>query len=163
MHLDDARLIGRGKNAAWRSLIANFEGIDQIALSNASDIPGRTVADLLEVLSVLQRHNVRIKLHDLDTGQATCEMLDLIAAYRRGKLSQAIRAGQARAVIGGKRIGRPKIPTGITNQIKAVLANGGGIRPTARTFRVSPATIVNIRGTMAAAECALSSMASCSQ
>jgi DNA invertase Pin-like site-specific DNA recombinase len=117
---------------------------------------------LLNLLSFLQNHNVRIKLHHLDTGLATGEVLDLIEAFRRGKLSQAIRAGQARAVAAGKRVGRPKIPTGITIQIKAVLANGGGIRPTARKFRVSPAMVANIRRTIAAAECTLWPISPCS-
>jgi hypothetical protein len=153
---DDARVTGRGKNGGWRNLLAGLDVVDQIALSNAGDIPGRTVADLLKILAILRDHGVVLHLCDFDTGSTTCEVLDIIAAYRRAKLSEAIRAGQGKAVANGKRIGRPAIPPPVRHRIRIALADGGGIRPTARQFNVSPASVIAIRSQ------AVSALTSCS-
>jgi hypothetical protein len=48
-------------------------------------------------------------------------LLEFIAAHRRAKLSQAIRAGQAKALVAGKRINRPKVPRRIRNGIPSAL------------------------------------------
>jgi hypothetical protein len=58
----------------------------------------RTVADLLKILAILRDHGVVLHLCDFDNGSTTCEAIDIIAAFRQVKLSQAIRAGQAKAV-----------------------------------------------------------------
>src|SRR5208337_892018 len=105
-YVDDGRITGRGKYAAWRNLLARLPTVDQVALSTAGDPPGKRVSDLLKVLATLRDHGVGLYLHDeqIDTGSTTFAILDIIAAYRRAKLSQAIRAGQAKARAAGKRI-----------------------------------------------------------
>jgi DNA invertase Pin-like site-specific DNA recombinase len=154
-YADDSQMTGRGKYAAWRGLLTRLDIIDQVALAKAGDIPGNTVADLLKILGILRCHGVDLYVHNeqIDTSGTGFALLDLIMAYRRAKLSQAIRNGQARAMAAGKRIGRPKVPHGITNRIQTALAHGGGIRSTARLYNVSPASVINIRRTMAAAQC----------
>jgi DNA invertase Pin-like site-specific DNA recombinase len=149
---DDAQITGRGKYAGWRTLIAHLDTVDQIVVSNAGDIPGKSVADLLKVLGVLRDRGVGLYLHDerIDTGSTGFALLALITAYRKAKLSQAIRNGQVRAVVAGKRIGRPIVPRRVQDRIRAALVSGGGVRPTARLFKVSPASVINIRRTMAA-------------
>jgi DNA invertase Pin-like site-specific DNA recombinase len=150
--LDDAQMTGRGNYAGWRTLIAYLDTVDQIAIPSAGDIPGKTIADLLKVLGTLRDHGVGLYLHaeQIDTGNGGFVSLELIQAYRRAKLSQAIRNGQAKALAAGKRIGRPIVPGGVRDHIRAALADGGGIRPTARLFNVSPASVINIRRTMTA-------------
>jgi len=154
-YLDDAQITGRGKYSGWRNLLAHLHTVDQVALSNARDIPGKTVADLLKVLAALRDHGVGLYLHDeqIDTGSTTFALLDIIAAYRRPKLSQAIRAGQAKARAAGKRIGRPIVPLRVKDRVRTALAEGGGIRPTARRFGVSPASVINIRRAMTVISC----------
>lgn len=154
-YLDDAGITGRGKYAGWRKLLACLDTVDRIALSSAGDIPGRTVADLLKVLGILRDQGVGLSLHyeGIDTGSGGFALLELIAAFRRAKLSQAIRAGQAKAVSAGKRIGRPIVPYRIQERIRIALAEGGGIRPTARRYNVSPASVINIRRTMTVSQC----------
>ena len=151
---DDGRIDGRGKYAGWRTLLKNLEGIDQVMVGNAGDLPGRKVNDLLAILSTLSDHGVGLHLHqeDIDTAAGAAAVLDLVAAYGRSKLSQAIRHGQAKAVAAGKRIGRPEVPAVIQNRIRVALADGGGIRPTARRFKVSPAYVVNVRRAMMGTE-----------
>jgi DNA invertase Pin-like site-specific DNA recombinase len=149
--VDDGRIVGRGKYAGWNALVATLlEGVDQVAVANVGDLPGRTVNDLLKLLATFRDRGVVLFVSDLriDTAGASFVVLDLIRAYRAAKLSQAIRAGQARALAAGKRIGRPVIPPGILSRVAACLADGGGIRPTARRFNVSPASVINIRRTI---------------
>ena len=129
--------------------------MDQIAIFSAGDIPGKTVADLLKVLSLLRENRVGLYIHNdrIDTDSATFAILDVIQVYRRAKLAEAIRAGQVRAVAAGKRVGRPVVPIWVRDGIRSALARGDGIRPTAREFNVSPASVINIRRTMAATQC----------
>jgi hypothetical protein len=155
VHTDDAGITGRGKYAGWRNMVAGLDAVDQVVLSSAGDIPGKTVADLLKILSILRDHRVSLYLHSegIDTEGVRFAMLDLIQAFRHAKLSQAIRVGQTRARAAGKRIGRPIVPHRVQDRIRTALAEGGGIRPTARRFDVSPGTVINIRRTMTVSAC----------
>jgi DNA invertase Pin-like site-specific DNA recombinase len=148
-YTDDGRLTGRGKYAEWRRLVANLNAVDQVVLSNAGDIPGKKVYDLLKILGILRDRSVGLSVHNIETVTTTSAVLDIVQEYRRAKLSQAIRNGQAKAVAAGKTIGRPTVPRGIASRIRAALVEGGGIRPTARHFNVSPASVINIRRSMA--------------
>jgi DNA invertase Pin-like site-specific DNA recombinase len=154
-HTDDAQITGRGKYAGWRNMIGRLGAVDQVVLSHAGDIPGKTVADLLKILATLRDHRVSLYLHSegIDTEGVRFAMLDLIVAYRRAKLSQAICRGQRKAVEAGKHIGRPIVPHRVQDRIRTALAEGGGIRPTARRFNVSPASVINIRRTMTVSTC----------
>jgi DNA invertase Pin-like site-specific DNA recombinase len=154
-HTDDAQITGRGKYAGWRNMIGRLGAVDQVVLSHAGDIPGKTVADLLKILVILRDQGVGLYLYDerIDTAGTNFALLDLIQAFRNAKLSQAIRAGQMRARAAGKRIGRPIVPHRVQDRIRTILAAGGGIRPTARRFNVSPASVINIRRTMTVSTC----------
>lgn len=134
--------------------MGDLDAMDQIVLLNVGDLPVRTVLALLKVLGTLRDHNVGLYLSgdQSDTGNTSFALLDMIDAFRRAKMSQAIRAGQAKAVATGQRIGRPAIPAGIRDRIRLALAQGGGVRPTADRFQVSPASVINIRRTMTVAE-----------
>jgi DNA invertase Pin-like site-specific DNA recombinase len=148
--IDDGRIVGRGKYAGWNKLVSKLDEVDQIVVADAGDLLGRTVADLLKILDLLRDHGVGLFLHDerIDTSGSGFTVLDLISVYRRAKLSQAIRRGQAKAVAAGKRVGRPIVPHRVQDRIRAALAQGGGVRTTARRFNVSPATVINIRRTI---------------
>jgi DNA invertase Pin-like site-specific DNA recombinase len=152
-HIDDGQLTGRGKYAAWHKLVANLGAVDRIVVADAGHLPGRTVADLLKVLAVLRDRGVILHLHNIETGVTTSEVVDIVRAYRRAKLSAAIRQGQEKARDAGKRIGRPAIPPRLAMRIRDALAQGGGIRPTARRYGVSPAWVVNIKRAMSEAPC----------
>jgi DNA invertase Pin-like site-specific DNA recombinase len=147
----DNRLIeGKGKNVAWRRLLADLSQIDQIVLADVGDLPGKTVKDLLGILAALTDQSVSVLVPGpgIDTSTGPAAILALVAAYRRAKLSQAIKRGQDRARATGKRIGRPSIPAGVRRRILAALAEGGGVRPTGRKFNVSPASVMTIKQSM---------------
>ncbi len=148
--VDDALIVGRGKYAGWRKLIAGLGECQQVVVANAGALPGKGVPDLLKLLAIFRRHGVALCLHTegITTDSDAFALLAIIEAYRSAKLSQAIKAGQARALATGKRIGRPQVPPRIRDQIQACLADGGGVRPTARRFGVSPASVVNLRRAM---------------
>ncbi len=137
----------RQRNIGWKTLLNSLDGVDQVAVTSAGDLPGRTVRDLLRLLGTLRDHEVTLLLlaEDIDTSDGSTAFLDLIAAYRAAKLSEAIRRGQAKT---DKRIGRPAIPRSVVIRIQACIAQGHGIRPTARKFNVSPASVINISRSM---------------
>jgi DNA invertase Pin-like site-specific DNA recombinase len=149
-YIDDGRIVGRGKHAGWKALIANLDVVDQVVVAAAGDLPGRTVAELLKILSTFRDHGVGLCLHaeHIDTSSAGFALLEIVEAYRAAKLSEAIKIGQAKALAAGKRIGRPTIPPGVLTGIRACLVGGAGIRPTARRFNISPASVINIRRSM---------------
>jgi DNA invertase Pin-like site-specific DNA recombinase len=147
-YIDDDCATVRTRNAQWKVLLTNLGGIDQVAVSSAGDLPGKNVRDLLRVLGMLRDHGVSLYIHcdDIDTTVGSpFTVLDIGQAYRRGKLSKAIRLGQARCVAAGKVIGRPAIRLSVRNQIQACLAEGAGLRSTARKFEVSPGSVINVR------------------
>jgi DNA invertase Pin-like site-specific DNA recombinase len=150
MFADDGRIVGRGKHAGWREMLACLNQVDLVIVAGAGDLPGRNVADLLKLLGVFRDHHVGLYLHDeeIGTGSTSFAALEIVEAYRRAKLSAAIKAGQAAARAAGRRIGRPVIPPGLVSRIRASLEEGLGVRPTARRFNISPASVINIRRTM---------------
>jgi DNA invertase Pin-like site-specific DNA recombinase len=149
--VDDDRIVGRGKYTGWRGLLAKLDGVDQVIVGRAGDLPGRTVQDVLKILNILRDHGVTLFVYSekIDTGTGSASaMLDVVEAYRRTKLSAAIREGQAAARAAGKRIGRPKVPSRVRDQIMMALTRNAGVRPIARQYAVSPATVINIRRSM---------------
>jgi DNA invertase Pin-like site-specific DNA recombinase len=151
---DDPAIVGKGKNAGWNAMLGGLNDIDQIVVGCAGDLPGRTVRDLLAILSILRDHDVSLRLNreDIETNAGPAALLDLITAYRHAKVSQAIRVGQEKARRMGKILGRPRVPDHIRRHIQIAVADGGGVRPTARLFGVSPASVVNIRNAMLSVE-----------
>jgi DNA invertase Pin-like site-specific DNA recombinase len=145
--VDNAEITGRGKYAGWREMLSALDQVDQIVVGDAGDLPGRTVQDLLKILGTFRDHDVSLYLHreGIDTSSSSFGTLEIVEAFQRAKLSAAIKAGQAAS---GKRIGRPAIPRGVLIGIQACLLAGNGIRPTARRFNISPASVINIRRTM---------------
>jgi DNA invertase Pin-like site-specific DNA recombinase len=143
---DDPAITGKGKYAGWRAVVSELAQIDRVAVNSASDLPGKSVTDLLKILATLCDHGVSLIVpkDGIDTARGSVAVLDLISAYRAAKRSEAIRAGQARARAAGKRLGRPAIPERLRWHILDDLARGAGIRPTARKFKISPASVVNV-------------------
>lgn len=138
---------GRGPQTGWGRLMTDLANVDQIIIPTVADLPGLTVGDLLKLLATLRQAEVSLYCHaeQIDTDDGSSAILDLIAVFRHAKFGQAVRRGQERARATGTHIGRPAIPEGIRRRIQIALADGGGIRSTARMYNVSPATVINVR------------------
>jgi DNA invertase Pin-like site-specific DNA recombinase len=147
---DDPSIFGKGKNAGWNAMLRSLEHADQVIVASAADLPGRKVTDLLKILAALNDHGVSLYLvHEgINSDDGPTVILDLIIAYRAAKLSDAIRLGISKARMAGKVIGRPTVPGHIRRTIQIALADGDGIRHTARRFGVSAASVINIRRMM---------------
>lgn len=154
-YVDDTTAIRRGRphNPRWKALLASLRDIDQVAIASAGDVPGRTLKDLLIVIACLRERGVSIYLHreGVDTRNASpFVLLDIVDAYRRAKWGQAIQRAQHEAQLSGKHIGRPPIPPNVRHRVRQCLANGDGIRSTAKEFGIAPASVVNIRRSITA-------------
>jgi DNA invertase Pin-like site-specific DNA recombinase len=147
---DDQAIVGRGKYAGWRAVVSELAQIDQIVVNSAGDLPGKSVRDLLEILATLHDYGVSLisSRDGIDTGTGSGSVLYLVAAFRAAKRSEAIRRGISKARIEGKVIGRPSVSDDVRRRIQDAIANGGGIRATARRYGVSPATVINIQRIM---------------
>ena len=147
---DDPGITGKSKYAGWHKMVTSLENVDNVVVGCVADLPGRKAADLFKILDLLRDHSVSLRLNheSIDSGAGSAATLDLIAAYRAAKLSDAIRRGISRARAAGKVIGRPAVPDHVRRRIEVAIVDGGGIRPTARRFGVSPASVINIRRMM---------------
>jgi hypothetical protein len=112
VHSDDAAITGRGKYIAWREMSADLDAADQVVLSNAGDLPGKTIADLLKILAILRDHAVGLYLHaeQIDTASTTFALLDIIQAFRLPSSRRPFAARRRGHVRPGKIIGRPTVP-----------------------------------------------------
>jgi hypothetical protein len=149
---DDVRIKGKGKFAEWRRLLGELDQFDKIVLSDAGDLPYRTASDVLAMLESLAAHGVSVAVPSLgiDTSNGPIAVLQLVGVCRKAMTSRAIRRGQDKARAAGARIGRPPIPPQVRRRIVADLSAGAGVRPTARKYRVAPASVVTIKKSMAA-------------
>jgi DNA invertase Pin-like site-specific DNA recombinase len=148
---DDSSIFGKGKNAGWRALVARLDEADQVVVGTVGDLPGKTVADLFKILDLFRDHAVSLRLdyEGIDTEDGAAAILDLVAAYRATKLSRAIRDGQAKALARGRKTGRPPIPPNVRGRVLAAIAEGLGVRASARIFNVSPGSVVNLSRSLA--------------
>jgi DNA invertase Pin-like site-specific DNA recombinase len=131
----------------WKNLRDHLDAVDTVVVEAVSDLPVRSVHEFLSALARLHEAGVSLYVTstniDTLTSPATA-LLDLMIGFKNAKRSQAIRLGQERAAAAGKTIGRPKLGVKLGQRIAAAVAAGGGIRPTARKFGVSPATVINL-------------------
>jgi DNA invertase Pin-like site-specific DNA recombinase len=116
---------------------------------------GRSLPDLVGLLGELQARGVDLYLHQqaLDTGtpsgRALFGMLGVFAEFERSMIRDRVMAGLHRArTVQGKRLGRPPMSKVKVERIRDALAEGRGIRETARLLKVSAAKVVEVRRAM---------------
>ncbi|MGK7871557.1 recombinase family protein, partial [Falsiroseomonas sp. E2-1-a20] len=115
---------------------------------------GRSLSDLIGLLGDLQARGVDLYLHQqaLDTGtpsgRALFGMLGVFGEFERAMIRDRVMAGLDRARSANKRLGRPPMPNFKVERIRGALAEGRGVRETARLLKVSPAKVVEVRRAM---------------
>ena len=120
--------------------------IDMV-MAGASDGLGRSLKDLLDVLTELQAKKVDLYLHvqGVDTstpsGKAMFQMLGVFSEFEREMIRERVLSGMARAKSQGKHCGRPKTTPEIERAIMATLRAGTGMIKTAKTHGVGVGTV----------------------
>ncbi|MGK7867199.1 recombinase family protein, partial [Falsiroseomonas sp. E2-1-a20] len=116
---------------------------------------GRSLPDLLGVLGELQTPGVDLYLHQqaIDTGTPAGRMLfgmlGVFAEFERSMIRDRVMAGLDRARSANKRLGRPPMPPIRIERIRQAIADGRGVRETARALKVSAAKVSAVRREMA--------------
>jgi DNA invertase Pin-like site-specific DNA recombinase len=144
---------GRDKRPAFDRLhkaVARRE--IELVMAWSVDRLGRSLQDLVHFLDHLHARQVGLYLHQqgLDTttpsGTAMFQMLGVFAQFERAMIRERVVAGMARAKAkgtkSGRAIGRPPLPEGQCQAIRAAYAKGdGGYRTIAKRFGVSVMTV----------------------
>jgi DNA invertase Pin-like site-specific DNA recombinase len=120
---------------------------------------GRSLQDLIEVLSDLHAKGVDLYLHQqgLDTstpsGRAMYQMMGVFAEFERAIIRERVMSGLARAKAEGVTLGQRSLEhadAGKVAAIKAELATGKGIRRIARELEAGVGTVMRIKAELAA-------------
>jgi DNA invertase Pin-like site-specific DNA recombinase len=120
---------------------------------------GRSLQDLIEVLSDLHAKGVDLYLHQqgLDTstpsGRAMYQMMGVFAEFERAIIRERVLSGLARAKAEGVALGRRPIEesdAGKYEAIKAALAAKRGVRRIARELQTGVGTVLRIKAELAA-------------
>jgi DNA invertase Pin-like site-specific DNA recombinase len=112
---------------------------------------GRSLQDLVALLSELQAKRVGLYLHQqgLDSstpaGKAMFQMLGMFAEFERSLIKERVLAGLARAREQGRVGGRPRTDVKKEQEIRDALVRGVGIRKVARSFGVGTSVVQRIR------------------
>jgi DNA invertase Pin-like site-specific DNA recombinase len=120
---------------------------------------GRSLQDLIEVLSDLHAKGVDLYLHQqgLDTstpsGRAMYQMMGVFAEFERAIIRERVLSGLARAKAEGITLGRPSIESNAAKfeAIKAALVAKKGVRAIARELRTGVGTVLRIKAELVAA------------
>jgi DNA invertase Pin-like site-specific DNA recombinase len=119
---------------------------------------GRSLQDLIEVLSDLHAKDVDLYLHQqgLDTstpsGRAMFQMMGVFAEFERAIIRERVLSGLARAKAEGVTLGRRALEQSEPEKveaIKAALVAGMGVRRIAREHRAGVGTVLRVRAEMA--------------
>jgi DNA invertase Pin-like site-specific DNA recombinase len=126
----------------------------------AMDRPGRSLADLIDTLRVLEAVNVDLYLDQqaIDTttpaGRMFFHVTGAFAEFERDMIRSRVNAaspGHGRAACGsvGPRSVRPKVSAVVENAVRKRLAAGDGIPKTARTLGVGSSVVQRIKAELA--------------
>lgn len=132
-----------------------------VVLAWSVDRLGRSLQDLGAFLGELHAVGTDLYLHQqgIDTttpaGKAMFQMMGVFAEFERAMIQERVKAGMARVKASGPRegkkaIGRPKVGTETEDAIRALRAEGKGIRKIAREVGVGTGTVQRVVKTLAA-------------
>src|SRR6266436_7214270 len=146
---------GRGDRPGFDRLHkAIVRGKFDVVAAWSVDRLGRSLQDLVTFLGELHGAGCDLYLdrQGVDTstpaGKAMFQMLGVFAEFERSLIVERVRAGIARAqregTRSGKAFGRPKISADREAAVRASLADGTGIRKTARLLGTGNATVARM-------------------
>jgi DNA invertase Pin-like site-specific DNA recombinase len=110
---------GRDKRPAYNAMLRDaFRRQFDVVMAWSVDRLGRSLQELVTFLGELHALHVDLHLHQqgIDTttpaGMALFQMMGVFAEFERSMIQERVRAGLARARSEGKRLGRPRHPSG---------------------------------------------------
>ena len=125
--------------------------VDMVAAWSVDRI-GRSMPDLVSFLTELHARGADLYLHQqaLDTstpaGRAMFQMMGVFAEFERSMIQERVKAGLARAVADGTKLGRPKVGGSTEAAIRAARANGKGIQKIAKELGVGVSVVQRVLG-----------------
>jgi len=125
--------------------------VDLVAAWSVDRI-GRSMPDLVSFLTELHARGADLYLHQqaLDTstpaGRAMFQMMGVFAEFERSMIQERVKAGLARAVADGTKLGRPKVAGATEVAIKAARAEGKGIQKIAKELGVGVSVVQRVLG-----------------
>ena len=147
---DDGRHRLRGRDAMLHTLGCGGANVLLVAspCRLSSDLP-----NLIRRLAAIREAGARVIIANDDpttttTLDALIAGLPALMAIRKGMHREKAAAGRERARARGVRLGRPPVPAEKVERVRIALADGLGIRPTAKLAGVSPATVIRLRETL---------------
>ena len=137
----------------FQRLLERMDEGDTLVVTKLDRI-GRDSIDVQQTVEHFQREGVRLvvlQLGNLDltssAGSLMVKMLAAVADFERDLIIERTQAGQARARAAGKHMGRPsKTSEEQRRSIRSALAGGATVTSLAKTYSISRATVIAIRG-----------------
>lgn len=112
---------------------------------------GRSLQDLVSFLNEIHSVGCDLYIHQsgVDTstpsGKMMFQMCGVFAEFERGMIRERVLAGQSRAKLQGKHIGRPSnLNDGLVHSIKYMREQGVGIRKIASDLKVGVSTVYKV-------------------
>jgi DNA invertase Pin-like site-specific DNA recombinase len=121
-----------------------------IVMAWSVDRLGRSLQHLISFLGEVQAKGVDLYLHQqgIDTttpaGKAMFQMCGVFAEFERAMIQERVKAGLARAVARGKKLGRPPVSAKIEDEIRAARKEGKGIRKIATEIGVGVSVVQRV-------------------
>lgn len=148
---------GRDKRPGLGSAMkAATRGQFDVLMAWSIDRLGRSLQGLVETIEDLKAAGVGMYLHQqaVDTttpsGKALVQMCGVFAEFERAMIQERVKTGLARAVAGGKTLGRPRLASSKEAQIRRLLEAGTSIHKTAQAVGVGTGSVQRIRAAMMA-------------
>ena len=148
---------GRDRRPGLDALLRDAtRGRFDVAMVWAMDRLGRSLADLIDTLRVLEAAKVDLYLDQqaIDTttpaGRMFFHITGAFAEFERDMIRGRVNAGLARARAHGVQLGRPKVSAKVEAAIRESLGAGTGILKTAKTVGVGSGTVQRIKAELAA-------------
>lgn len=158
--------VSASQRPAFKAMLGQIRKGETLVVSKLDRL-GRDAIDVLQTVRQISERGIRVVVLQLGNtdlaapaGKLLLSMLAAVAEMERDLLVERTQAGLARAKAEGKRLGRPsKTTQDERTEIRRRLATGESVSALARAYRVSRASINEVRKTtLAAAELAFKQM-----
>ena len=139
-----------GRPALDRMLRDVAQGRVDVVMAWALDRLGRSLYNVMTLMEELEQLHVGLYLHkqaiDSTTaaGRALLGMAAVFAQFERDMLVDRVHAGLRRARAQGKKLGRPRVGSGVEASIQRLRRRGSGVRAIATELHCGVGTVLRV-------------------